>query len=150
MHLSDLHIATNAEWNNMKECLLRELQNKMKSVPEGKKLLVITGDFHVFGQKDFSEAEKFISELIQKTGLQKKKDVFVVPGNHDICYSDDKEEKARQVSIIKSVILDNDEWLLIRPSGTEPLLRIYAESATKKDTQALLDLGAKLAGVSDK
>jgi phosphomannomutase len=48
------------------------------------------------------------------------------------------------------VILDNDEWLLIRPSGTESLLRIYAESATKKDTQALLDLGAKLAGVSTK
>ena len=48
------------------------------------------------------------------------------------------------------VILDNDEWLLVRPSGTEPLLRIYAESATKKDTQSLLDLGAKLAGVSDK
>ncbi len=48
------------------------------------------------------------------------------------------------------VILDNDEWLLIRPSGTEPLLRVYAESATKKDTQALLDLGAKLAGVSEK
>ena len=48
------------------------------------------------------------------------------------------------------VILDNDEWLLIRPSGTEPLLRIYAETATKKDTQALLDLGAKLAGVVDK
>ena len=48
------------------------------------------------------------------------------------------------------VVLDNDEWLLIRPSGTEPLLRIYAESATKKDTQALLDLGAKLAGVSQK
>lgn len=48
------------------------------------------------------------------------------------------------------IILDNDEWLLIRPSGTEPLLRIYAESATKKDTQALLDVGMKLAGVSDK
>ncbi len=48
------------------------------------------------------------------------------------------------------VILDNDEWLLIRPSGTESLLRIYAESATKKDTQALLDLGAKLAGVNTK
>ena len=41
------------------------------------------------------------------------------------------------------VILDNDEWLLIRPSGTEPLLRIYAETATKKDTLALLDLGEK-------
>lgn len=46
------------------------------------------------------------------------------------------------------VILDNDDWLLIRPSGTEPLLRIYAETATKKETQALLEVGAKAAGVS--
>ncbi len=45
------------------------------------------------------------------------------------------------------VILDNDDWLLIRPSGTEPLLRIYGETATKKETLALLDIGAKLAGV---
>lgn len=42
------------------------------------------------------------------------------------------------------VILENDEWVLIRPSGTEPLLRVYAETATKKDTQAMLDFGAKL------
>lgn len=43
------------------------------------------------------------------------------------------------------VLFENDEWLLLRPSGTEPVLRIYAESATKKDTQALLDFGEKLA-----
>ena len=48
------------------------------------------------------------------------------------------------------VVLDNDDWLLIRPSGTEPLLRIYAETATKKGTQELLALGAKLAGVGAK
>ncbi len=46
------------------------------------------------------------------------------------------------------IILDNDDWLLIRPSGTEALLRIYAESATKKETLALLEAGAKAAGVS--
>ena len=43
------------------------------------------------------------------------------------------------------VFLDNDEWLLVRPSGTEPLIRIYAETATKKETLALLELGEKLA-----
>lgn len=42
------------------------------------------------------------------------------------------------------IIFENDEWLLVRPSGTEPLLRIYAETAAKKDTQALLDFGEKL------
>ena len=42
------------------------------------------------------------------------------------------------------IVFDNDEWLLLRPSGTEPLLRIYAESATKKDTQALLNFGEKI------
>ena len=43
------------------------------------------------------------------------------------------------------IILDNDDWLLVRPSGTEPVLRIYAETATKKETLALLDFGEKLA-----
>ena len=43
------------------------------------------------------------------------------------------------------ILFDNDEWLLIRPSGTEPVLRIYAETALKKDTQALVDFGEKLA-----
>ena len=43
------------------------------------------------------------------------------------------------------ILFDNDEWLLIRPSGTEPVLRVYAETALKKDTQALLEFGEKLA-----
>lgn len=43
------------------------------------------------------------------------------------------------------VYFEDDEWLLIRPSGTEPLVRIYAETSSKKNTQALLDFGEKLA-----
>ncbi|MBO7190704.1 MAG: hypothetical protein J6V32_01155 [Elusimicrobiaceae bacterium] len=42
------------------------------------------------------------------------------------------------------ILFDNDEWLLLRPSGTEPVVRIYAETASKKDTQALLAFGEKL------
>ena len=44
------------------------------------------------------------------------------------------------------IYFEQDEWLLVRPSGTEPLVRVYAETATKKDTQALLDFGEKLVG----
>jgi phosphomannomutase len=32
-----------------------------------------------------------------------------------------------------------DSWLLIRPSGTEPIIRISAESTFKAKTQELLE-----------
>lgn len=36
-----------------------------------------------------------------------------------------------------------ESWLLLRASGTEPLLRIYAESCSKKSVNALLEAGRK-------
>jgi len=44
------------------------------------------------------------------------------------------------------VILESDHWLLMRPSGTEPLMRIYAESDSEKRTTELLELAKKWAG----
>jgi phosphomannomutase len=44
-------------------------------------------------------------------------------------------------------LLEDDSWLLIRPSGTEPVLRIYAEAASPSRVQQLLSAGAKLARV---
>ena len=44
-------------------------------------------------------------------------------------------------------ILSDDSWLLIRFSGTEPLIRIYAESDTMKQVQKLLNSGKKLLGL---
>ncbi len=35
--------------------------------------------------------------------------------------------------------LSDDAWLLYRPSGTEPVLRIYCEAPTPEDVRALLD-----------
>ena len=35
-------------------------------------------------------------------------------------------------------IISNDEWLMIRPSGTEPVLRCYAEGKTLDDAKAIL------------
>lgn len=41
------------------------------------------------------------------------------------------------------VILAEDHWLLMRPSGTEPLMRVYAESDSEKRTGELLELAKK-------
>jgi alpha-D-glucose phosphate-specific phosphoglucomutase len=43
--------------------------------------------------------------------------------------------------------LADTTWLLIRFSGTEPVLRIYAESDSPARVERLLELGRKLAGV---
>lgn len=40
-----------------------------------------------------------------------------------------------------------DSWLLIRFSGTEPLVRIYAEDESPEKVRELLDEGKKIAGV---
>jgi len=43
--------------------------------------------------------------------------------------------------------LQDDSWLLIRPSGTEPLLRIYAEGRSWDQVSTLLAEGRLLAGM---
>jgi phosphomannomutase len=42
-------------------------------------------------------------------------------------------------------IADNDDWLLVRPSGTEPVLRIYAEAKSFEAVDELLALGERTA-----
>ena len=42
-------------------------------------------------------------------------------------------------------ILADDSWLLIRPSGTEPVLRVYAEGRSPEMVEALLAFGEKIA-----
>lgn len=42
-------------------------------------------------------------------------------------------------------VLDDDSWLLIRPSGTEPVLRVYAEARLPETLEALLAYGQEVA-----
>jgi len=36
-------------------------------------------------------------------------------------------------------ILSDDQWVMIRPSGTEPVLRTYAEGADVSEAKAILE-----------
>jgi phosphoglucomutase len=42
--------------------------------------------------------------------------------------------------------LSDDDWLLLRRSGTEPLIRCYAEAGTKKEMRRLLTAGLEILG----
>jgi phosphomannomutase len=56
-------------------------------------------------------------------------------------------QKLAEVSSLDGVkyILADDSWLLIRPSGTEPVLRVYAEGRNADIVKALLGYGKKVA-----
>jgi phosphomannomutase len=53
------------------------------------------------------------------------------------------------ISTVDGLRLDLAEgsWLLLRPSGTEPLIRVYAESLSEDLTQTLITEGLRLLGL---
>ena len=68
--------------------------------------------------------------------------------------SDNLPQSIGGVKVVKVNTIDgfhftlaDTTWLLIRFSGTEPVLRIYAESDSLARVERLLELGKKLAGV---
>ena len=56
-------------------------------------------------------------------------------------------EKVGKIQTLDGVkyLLEDQSWLLIRPSGTEPVLRVYAEGRDEKMVKALLSFGEKVA-----
>jgi phosphomannomutase len=57
-------------------------------------------------------------------------------------------QEVTEVQTIDGVkyLLVDDSWMLIRPSGTEPVLRVYAEAREQGMVDALLAYGEQVAG----
>jgi phosphoglucomutase len=51
-----------------------------------------------------------------------------------------KIEKVNRIDGVKFIFTDGS-WMLLRPSGTEPLVRIYAEAANREDLEVLIEQG---------
>ena len=43
------------------------------------------------------------------------------------------------------LVFEDESWLLLRQSGTEPVLRVYAEATSLSKRETLLDEGCRLA-----
>ncbi|MBQ9492435.1 MAG: metallophosphoesterase, partial [Oscillibacter sp.] len=97
LHLSDLHWIGSPSGNSLKNAILKLAGERFSKLPAGEKLLVLTGDFHNFSE-GYQPVKKFLSELVDKMGLDPRQDVFMVPGNHDID-KDSQEDSSREAYI---------------------------------------------------
>jgi alpha-D-glucose phosphate-specific phosphoglucomutase len=92
------------------------------------------GEFH-YGRKDV-RTHAFDKMELTRQLLQEAPDSIL---NHHVMRINNSDGV--------KYLLDDDGWLLIRPSGTEPLLRIYAEARTAEEVPHLLAAGAGLAHI---
>ena len=103
--------------------------------------------------EDISEIREFINKIPP---------LFL--GQHKIFCANEKKEVLKQLIIEKSSVFGSgsintldglrmdfeSSWILVRPSGTEPIFRIIAESPSETETERLLENASatlqKLAG----
>lgn len=106
LQLSDLHIKSDSYENNFSRLLLRTTKEEFASLPRGKKLLIITGDFHLYNEIDYHKTFDFLKTLSDTMGIDRKEDLFIIPGNHDVNPSEEKREKINQDNLVKAVKSD--------------------------------------------
>jgi phosphomannomutase len=54
-------------------------------------------------------------------------------------------KKIERVNTLDGIkLITKDDWLMLRQSGTEPIVRVYAESKSKHEADRLLRLGEKM------
>lgn len=73
-------------------------------------------------------------QLMETLGEKLKEDPKEIGGR--------RVERTNRMDGVKFIFADGS-WLLMRPSGTEPVVRIYAESESAKDLEVLLEQGHK-------
>lgn len=127
LHFSDFHIFMNdPAWENYIRCLKEQL-TKM----EHPDFLVITGDYHnVWAGEGFDKGERFIRDLMTELGLNLTRDLFMIPGNHDMCT---QRKKTVKHFPHKKKEIDDDprthEMKKLLPSGLLP----WERSAPQKE-----------------
>ncbi len=91
----------------------------------------ITGSF-AFERSDLPLDKELKNRVIEKCK------------NNDFTHFGKYKVKTRSDLDGYKFFFDDNTWLMIRPSGTEPVLRIYAEAATREETLIILEEARKI------
>jgi len=94
-------------------------------------------------QKTFGPAHYARHDVRLSQQLEKRDVVAQLESTAPSTLNGESVERINTMDGIKYYLKD-DSWLLIRPSGTEPVLRIYAEAPSSEMVNALLDEGGKM------
>ncbi|MBT8195005.1 MAG: phosphoglucomutase/phosphomannomutase family protein [Bacteroidia bacterium] len=90
--------------------------------------------YEVVGEFAFERSDLRLEESVKNKIVEDcKNNAFTKFGSYEIKRIDDLDGY--------KYFFDNDEWLMIRPSGTEPVLRTYAESSTTEGAFKILEAG---------
>lgn len=87
--------------------------------------------YEIVGPFKFERNDLHISEELKHKVIENCKNDF---------YKNFGEYKVREVGTIDGFkyFFDDDRWVMIRPSGTEPVLRTYAEAPTLEEVRKIL------------
>ncbi len=94
-------------------------------------------------QEQFGPAVYDRNDFRLEKQLKKKEVVQRLQDTAPATLNDQRVVRINTLDGIKYYMADSS-WLLIRPSGTEPVLRVYAEAPTHADVQALLRAGGAM------
>ena len=81
LHISDLHFSKelDARSKNFKRLFL-DFCCKQHDI----NFVIATGDFKEYTSPDYNNSIMFLKEIINNLGLNLERDLFIVPGNHDV------------------------------------------------------------------
>jgi alpha-D-glucose phosphate-specific phosphoglucomutase len=99
---------------------------------------------------EFADFEPFSTRLDLHLNNQLKEEIM-----NDLRNKPQTQFAGRQVSSVSKkdgvkLILDDNSWVLVRPSGTEPLLRVYLEASSAEALNKLKEAASKTFGANEK